>query len=297
MLKNNSILYKILILLILVFTCSIAFMLLNLAIVYIAGLLNVNVITNINFLKTLQVVYQLLAFLLPVLIFYKISGYSIVNDLGFKREENIKVISFIILLYVVTIPLINWTTEVNSNIALPNFLGNLKDWFLEQERQATELTFKFLSTNNILGVIANILVLALVPAVTEELLFRGCIQRILTENVKLPHLGVIVSALIFSFAHMQFDGFIPRFILGLILGYIFFYTRNIKLSMLFHFINNFVAVLIAYIGINYYNYSPQDLNSSTEFSNFYLALLSIVFIVFIIRFIYKNANRQSQITE
>lgn len=297
MLKNNSILYKILILLILVFTCSIAFMLLNLAIVYIAGLLNVNVITNINFLKTLQVVYQLLAFLLPVLIFYKISGYSIVNDLGFKREENIKVISFIILLYVVTIPLINWTTEVNSNIALPNFLGNLKDWFLEQERQATELTFKFLSTNNILGVIANILVLALVPAVTEELLFRGCIQRILTENVKLPHLGVIVSALIFSFAHMQFDGFIPRFILGLILGYIFFYTRNIKLSMLFHFINNLVAVLIAYIGINYYNYSPQDLNSSTEFSNFYLALLSIVFIVFIIRFIYKNANRQSQITE
>lgn len=294
MVKNNSILYKILILLVLIFVGSIIFMLLNLGVISIYG---DRVLTNIGILKTLQVIYQILAFFLPVLIFYKITNYSLVNDLGLKRKEKSTVILFIIVLYVVTIPLINWTTEINSQIEIPRFLGSLKTWFLEQEKQAVELTFKFLNTSSVIGILTNIVVLALVPAVAEELLFRGCIQKILTDNVKYPHLGVIISSLIFSIAHFQFSGIIPRFILGLILGYIFYYTHNIKLSMLFHFLNNVIAVLIAFVGINYFNYTAEDLNSSTEFLNVTLALLSIVLIVFILRYIFKNANRQSEITD
>ena len=104
-----------------------------------------------------------------------------------------------------------------------------------------------MNVSTIGGILVNIFVMAIVPAVSEEMLFRGCIQKTLTDKMRNKFLAILISAFIFSAAHLEFYGLLPRFILGIILGYVFYYTGNILMSMLLHFINNSIAVIAGYI--------------------------------------------------
>jgi len=93
----------------------------------------------------------------------------------------------------------------------------------------------------------NLFMIALIPALGEEFLFRGVLQRIFGEWFKNPHLAVWLAAILFSLAHYQFLGFMPRIILGALFGYIFLWTGNIWMPILAHFVNNTVGVIYYYL--------------------------------------------------
>jgi len=114
------------------------------------------------------------------------------------------------------------------------------------ETEAEKLTESFLVTHTNFDLIINLSMIALLPAVGEELLFRGVLQNLIQQATKNQHWAVIITGFIFSAIHMQFFGFLPRFMLGVFLGYLLVWTGSIWAPILAHFINNGSAVLLSY---------------------------------------------------
>ena len=150
------------------------------------------------------------------------------------------------LLVVVVLPLMSVVIAWNAGAHFPAALHGFEVWARASEDRAAVLT-KFLTqfTSSARFVVA-VLVIALVPAVAEELVFRGVIQKNLVRWFS-PHVGVWLGAAIFSAVHLQFFGFVPRFVLGLMLGYLYLWSGNILVSMAAHFTQNALQLLILYL--------------------------------------------------
>jgi membrane protease YdiL (CAAX protease family) len=89
----------------------------------------------------------------------------------------------------------------------------------------------------------GILVLALLPALGEEMVFRGCLQSLLGRLWGRPHAAIWVSALLFSAVHGQWMGFVPRCLLGAMFGYLFWHSGSLWTAVLAHFANNLYSFL------------------------------------------------------
>lgn len=150
------------------------------------------------------------------------------------------------LLIVVILPLMSVIIAWNAGAHFPAALHDFELWARASEDKAAGLT-KFLTRfNSGTRFAVGVLVIALVPAVAEELVFRGVIQKNLVRWFS-PHVGVWLGAAIFSAIHFQFFGFVPRFVLGLVLGYLYLWSGNILVSMAAHFTQNALQLLILYL--------------------------------------------------
>ena len=175
----------------------------------------------------------------------------------------------------------------NSLLILPEFLSGVEQWMQEMEAQLMELT-KFLTDfQSIPELLSGILVIGVFAGVGEELFFRGLIQPKFQRYLGSPHLGIWVTALIFSAIHVQFYGFLPRMFLGALFGYMYHYTGSLFYPILGHILNNTLTLLLVYasneglIGIDI---------QSTNAVSYPGALAGIL--VLILGFLYfKKANR------
>jgi hypothetical protein len=129
---------------------------------------------------------------------------------------------------------------------LPHFLSGVEQWMKQSEQLADKVTKLFLITNSSGVWLVNLLVMALLPALGEEMLFRGLIQRYMIGLTRNTHAAIWITACIFSAFHLQFYGFIPRLLLGALLGYLFVWSGNLWVPVLVHFINNALGVSIYY---------------------------------------------------
>jgi len=201
---------------------------------------------NLNLLKYLQISQSTGLFLIPPFILgYLFSGNSW-SYLKFRQLPMMvpAVITFLILIS--CLPVVNFLNEFNQGLQLPGWLSGVENWMKRSEQAAEKLTEAFLAVDSINGLLLNLLMIAVIPAIGEELLFRGVIQRILVEWTKNIHLGIFIAAFIFSAFHFQFYGFLPRLLLGVLFGYLFVYSGSIWYPVIAHFINNAMAVLVYY---------------------------------------------------
>lgn len=140
----------------------------------------------------------------------------------------------------IAFPLAQAAYWLNRQIPLPEWITSIED--------STEALIKgLLVMNSPWELFINLLTIALIPAVAEELVFRGVVQQTFERWFKNPLTAIWVTALVFSFIHFQFEGFLPRVVLGAALGYLFFWTRNLWVPIAGHFINNGMQVLVAYL--------------------------------------------------
>jgi membrane protease YdiL (CAAX protease family) len=208
---------------------------------------NNEVEANIRLLKFLQVLYSVGLFLVPAIL----AGFLIQRNawkyLKADRVSSYWIIMLVITLMLVSIPWINFTSFLNEKLSLPERWGDLMERIRENDEDSWELMKAYLQTGNIGGLLINIFMVALIPALGEEFLFRGTVQRIFYEWFRNEHLAVWIAALLFSLMHYQFLGFIPRILLGALFGYLFIWTGSIWMAVLAHFINNAVAVIYYYI--------------------------------------------------
>jgi membrane protease YdiL (CAAX protease family) len=208
---------------------------------------NNEVETNIGLLKFLQVLYSIGLFLVPAIL----SGFLIQRNtwkfLKANRVSSYWIIILVITIMIVSIPWINFTSFLNEKLSLPERWGDLMERIRENDENSWDLMKAYLQTDNIGGLLINIFMVALIPAIGEEFLFRGTVQRILSEWYRNEHLAIWTAALLFSLMHYQFLGFIPRVMLGALFGYLFVWTGSIWMAVLAHFINNAVAVIYYYI--------------------------------------------------
>lgn len=192
-------------------------------------------------LKMALLITQLFTFLIPALFFgwitFKKDMWSF-----FKVEKFPKAgwILFALGILLFLLPLIQYTYELNRSLPLP-------DWMTSMEESATHTMEAIIKMDNIGDLIINILLIGLIPALGEELLFRGAVQKLSYRIFDSKSVGVWVTAFIFSAIHFQFEGFIPRFILGLYLGYLFLWTNNLLVPIIAHFVNNGAMVFMSFL--------------------------------------------------
>jgi len=202
---------------------------------------------NLNLMKYLQSVYSIGLFVFPpfmIAFFFsgKIGDYLKLNKLP-------GIISLLIAAFTIlfAVPLVNFLMEINQQVKFPEWMSGFEQTMKQFENEADKTTSLFLQTSSFSVYLVNIVVLGLIPAIGEELLFRGIFQRLFQEWTKNIHWGIWIAAFLFSAMHMQFYGLLPRMVLGAFLGYLFYWSQSMWVPMFAHFLNNAFAVTFYYI--------------------------------------------------
>lgn len=157
-------------------------------------------------------------------------------------------IIFLSILAVCTVyPFISVIGVWNEGMHLPQALQGVEEWMKHYEELLKDTTLRMLGSSSIPQLISNLIIIALIPAIGEELTFRGVIQQSFAKYLKNEHLAVWLAAIMFSAIHLQFYGFFPRMFLGVLLGYIFLYGKSLIASIFCHFMNNAIIVIYAYV--------------------------------------------------
>jgi uncharacterized protein len=201
----------------------------------------------IDLLKYFQVLNQIGLFVIPPLIFAYLVSAKLESYLRLDVSPRFGIVFLSILMIFAALPLVHWSAGINELMQLPDWMKGLEDWMKQSEEELQQLTDAFLNTTSVGGFLFNLLMIAVLPAIGEELLFRGVLQRVLHQWFKNIHMAILITAIIFSAMHLQFYGFLPRTILGIMFGYLFVITKSLWVPILVHFFNNAAAVIAAHL--------------------------------------------------
>lgn len=238
------------------------FLLLMVAFTFIAMALWAVVLPNsqdISSMKVLQMLQTIATFLFPSFCCAYLWSNNPFKWLKLDVTPTWKMTLLAIILIIVLLPGINLLSYLNQQIALPTFLSQLESLMQQQEEAATELTEQFIKADSVGVLFYNLFLMAFLPAISEEVCFRGILLRLFTPdkylsnskfsqntskaNSSTPHIAIWVCAILFSAIHFQFYGFIPRMLLGALFGYLVVWSGSLWLPVIAHFTNNAIAVL------------------------------------------------------
>lgn len=205
-------------------------------------------LTDVTGLRVAQICSQVAGFVMPPLFYAVLVKPEPLAYLGFRKMPVWALLGIVAMF--TALPFNNLLTEWNEGFTLPETMAGLEEYFRKAQDMADDLMTKFLEVGSIGGLIANILMIAALAAIGEELLFRSVIQPFMIRICRNAFVGILVTSVLFSAMHFEFYGFIPRIVLGIILGYMFYLTGSIWSSMLMHFVNNATIVMLYYLNFN-----------------------------------------------
>ena len=198
---------------------------------------------------------QILVFLLPALGCVYVFRHALPElsaGVSLRRFPYFNQLAFSIVLLIAAMPVVFYSYQINKLIPVPQAMKDAAE-------QATNAINALMRMPNIWTFLANMLLIAVVPAFGEELLFRGVVQRQLMRRM-LPISAIIITGALFSLMHFQIDGFLPRWILGMLLGWVYWRTNNFWVPVLLHFLNNGFQILAQYL--HGQNLSSVDLSEN-----------------------------------
>jgi uncharacterized protein len=204
---------------------------------------------------------KIVGFILTPLLYLKLTKQENANP--FIQDNRIKwsekSMLFGIAALIFSLPTITILAEINQNIHLPDALSSLEYSIRETEKLAQELTMLFVNIDTPGDIILSFVAIAVIPAIGEEIIFRGFFQRELIQQTKNVHASIWIAAFVFSFIHFQFLGFFPRMLLGALLGYMYVWSGSLLVPILMHFTNNALTLglLMAYKK-GYTNFNPDS---------------------------------------
>jgi hypothetical protein len=196
----------------------------------------------IGILKYFQILQSFGLFIIPPLLAGFFFERNPMRYLALNTSPRQLAYWLVVIMLVVLTPFLNGMIEWNEALKLPVSMSGIENWMQGMEKEAGKLTDAFLHTETAGGFMLNILMIAILPAFGEEFIFRGVIQRLLGEWTRNIHVAIILSAFAFSAMHLQFYGFLPRFFLGILFGYLFFWTGSLWIPIFAHFLNNAAAM-------------------------------------------------------
>ncbi len=223
------------------------------------------------------------------LIFFSLPYFAIRN----KSEYSMKVgkidsspILVIILITFFFMILNSSVIEWNKSINFPEFMNSFEQWALTKENQLEKVTLFLISFDNISEYLIGVLTIALIPGIFEEFFFRGVLQKNLFLISKNVHLAVWISAILFSAIHMQFYGFFPRLFMGVLFGYMFYWSGNIIYPMLAHTFNNFFSLTLFYGAKQGFFGTDFDIsvNTAPDIPKAVIIISFVIFFILIINF-------------
>ncbi len=264
----------------------------------IDGSIVLNIITNIdtldsssiNALKFMQLIQVFFSFIIPAHLFARSESknrlfeYFQFNNASFKNY-----LLGILLVFSVS-PLVSYIAELNEQIQLPAFLSSVENYFKQQQIQTEKFALVFLRDNTGVDLLINIFIVGVLAAIAEELFFRGVLQKLILEKVKNIHLAIFICSFLFSALHQEFYTLFPRVLLGMLLGYAYYFSRSIWIPITIHFVNNASAVLLDSL-------YKQGISSLNPNENEYFGIIGVFIslILSISLFWYWNKNKRARI--
>ncbi len=242
--------------------------------------------TNPVFSYSLIIASSLGTFLFPSLILQRLEPRQ-----EYLPSKSISASFFFLaaLFMVVFTPAMQLISEWNSNMSFPAALEGIGDWMRVKEDEMAALTKEIVMVDSWTLLFVNLFAIAVMPAIAEELYFRGSLMNIMQRMLKNKHLTIWLTAVIFSAIHVQFFGFLPRMFLGAFFGYMLLWTQNIWVPIIGHFINNGAAVIIAF----YYTRQGktfEELQASEAYST-YMYVGSFIASALVAWYFYKKTKQ------
>lgn len=234
--------------------------------------------------KMAQFAACVISFIIPALLFGYFSSPRALPYVGLKNNLSGVVTGACLLLLFAITPFISWLGELNSKM---NF-GGMQEELLKLEELYNRALQTFLRMDNIGDMFINLFIMALLPAIGEELFFRGALQKSLLRVSEKPWLAILVSSLVFALLHGTFFKILPIFTLGLLLGTVYYYSNNLWYNIIIHFFNNAFAVISVY----YADKSQWLRKLATDDLSVpvYLAVISLIIAFCVIYFIKKQSK-------
>lgn len=240
-----------------------------------------------NALLAGSLIQDLFAFIAPALI----CGYVFTHKPWQWTEvaKGASALSFagVIAVFVVSVPALNWLVELNESMSLPQWLSGLEALMRQMEDSAAVTTKLLLSDTSVWGLISGVLIVGILGPFSEELFFRGALQKVLYGPN--PWKAVWWSALIFSLLHFQMYGFVPRFLLGLWFGYLYLWTGSIWTSVFGHILNNTVTVVSQWLIAN--GIATEQVFAAGTDGNLWLVCISMLLTIVSVWGVKRVASR------
>ena len=234
--------------------------------------------------KWAQLFSSTIIFIIPALLFGYFSSPNMLPYIGLQKRFSPTLLVFSIVLLFATQPFVSWLGSMNAKI---NF-GSMQQQLIQMEELYNRAIQTFLKMDGPLDLVINLFIVALLPAIGEELFFRGSLQKVLIRMSDKPWLAILISSIIFALLHGTFFKILPIFALGILLGTVYYYTRNLWYTIIIHFLNNGFAVLSVYYGSK--SLFLQKLNDDKLVVPLYAALFSFVVIVVIVYMMKRKSD-------
>lgn len=188
------------------------------------------------------------------------------------------------LIFIIMVISSSFLLEFNHSIDF-SFLGdNTMNLIKDNQEMISQLHYSFIGTTN-QSLIFNFFLMAMLPAVCEEIVFRGILQYLFIKWSKNIHLGIVLSALVFALLHFQFYNIIPLLLLGILLGYTLLMTKNIWSTILLHFSYNSFSIISIYI-----EKKETQLHQFMNLDNSYFKLIILLLSLLLLFVIWKKNN-------
>ncbi len=239
----------------------------------------------IDAVKVLQVVSTFFMFFVPAYIWAYIIEKNPTKALGFNRVINVKQIVLVLFIAWLAIYVGSTLAQFNEWIPIP------KNWqirFKKAEADYADQVLMMSNMPNFVAYLSSLLVIALAPAIFEEALFRGALQKIFVNWIGSFWLGIIITSIIFSAIHFSYYGFLTRVGLGVVLGLLYYYSKNILLNIFAHFINNALAITALYM---YSGKGKLTKEALDDHFPYWYGIIAAVILIILLKLFKKNSEK------
>lgn len=245
-------------------------------------------IISLGFLRTFQIINQIGIFIFPPIAFAWLICERPLNFLGISKPRAGQMILAIIAVLSIA-PVINVLVQWNEGLTLPHMFRGIENWMRNTEENAARLTENFLNAGNPADLALNLLMIGILPALGEELLFRPAFIGVLKKMFRNVHWPVMISAIVFSAFHLQFFGFFPRLVLGILMGYLYVWSGSLWVPALAHFVNNSVVVVVSWLFQN--QYVEKNLTDLEGAGSWPYVAISVVLTALVMTGVYISGKR------
>jgi uncharacterized protein len=247
------------------------------------------------YIMAMQAVVHVCTFLVPSLLYWHWIENRKLRHFIKKPSPSLLLFLLTLALVLVFMPFDSWVIEINKQMSLPSNLKAIENWMYNQENNMAQMTVFLTDFTTWPKLIVALTVIAIIPAIGEECLFRGLIQRKIFNKTQNMHVAIWVAAALFSAIHLQFYGFLPRMLLGALFGYLYWWSANLWIPIVAHLVNNGVTLVLLFL--NNRQIIHFDLENPDYSVSFAAGFVSLMLTITLLYYFKKNTGNTSSIVE
>lgn len=248
--------------------------------------------TSVPALRILTVVQDVVVFILPVIASVIMITCKLDAFLSVNKRPSMSSVIIVLLAVLLSIPAMNVLIQWNESISFPESMKGLEEWMRASEENAASSIKMLLGGGSVADLVLSVMIVGLLSGLSEELFFRGMLQKLLITRPMNAHLAIWTTAIVFSAIHLQFYGFFPRLLLGAFFGYLVWWSGCLWLPIIAHAFNNTLVVVAQWM----YNAGITDSDISkigtvSDATDAVIAAISVVITVAAMRLLYRQIRK------